>query len=49
MSKGFFGDLFDLNHDGVLDSVESTTDYMLFEEMINETEGADEDEDDDDF
>lgn len=33
--KGFFGDLFDLNHDGNLDTFERTMDFVAFEEMTN--------------
>lgn len=33
MYKGFFGDLFDLNHDGKMDSMERTIDFMAFTEM----------------
>lgn len=50
MSKGFFGDLFDLNHDGELDSRERLLDYMAFDEMTqDEEEDDDEDEEYDDI
>ena len=49
MDNGFFGDLFDLNGDGELDSRESFLDYMAFEEMTQEAEGdVDYDDDEDD-
>lgn len=43
MDRGFFGDLFDLNHDGELDLRESMLDFMAFEEMTKESESDDED------
>lgn len=44
MRRGFFGDLFDLDHNGELDSREQLLNFMAFEEMSKEEEG---DEDDD--
>lgn len=44
MRRGFFGDLFDLDHNGELDSRERLLDFMAFEEMSKEEE-VDEDED----
>ena len=38
MDKGFFGDLFDINHDGKLDSLERTMDFMVFSELMDEEE-----------
>lgn len=46
MDKGLFGDLFDLNHDGELDSGERLLDFMAFEEM---TRDKDDDEEDDEY
>lgn len=45
MDKGFFGELFDFNHDGKLDSFEKTMDFMAFNEMMNESESSSDDED----
>ena len=38
MDGGFFGDLFDLDHNGELDSREQLLDFMVFEEMSKEEE-----------
>lgn len=46
--SGFFGDLFDLNHDGELDSRERFLDFMAFDEVTSE-ECDDEEEDYDDI
>lgn len=46
MGRGFFGDLFDLDHNGELDSREQLLDFMAFEEMFKEEE---DDEDDDEI
>lgn len=35
MDKDFFGDLFDVNHDGELDGFERTLDYMAFEDLTS--------------
>ena len=45
MDKGFFGGLFDFNHDGKLDPMERTMDFMAFEEMIRQSETHDDDND----
>lgn len=34
MSGGFFGDLFDLNRDGKMDSLEKAVDFMAFNNMM---------------
>lgn len=47
MDKGFFGGLFDLNHDGELDPMERAMDFMAFDEMMNESDGSTDDEDED--
>ena len=47
MSKGFFGNWFDINHDGELDGFEKTMDYLAFEGMTRED--VDEEDDHDDF
>lgn len=47
--KGFFGDLFDMNHDGKLDSFEQATDFAAFATMmdsINKTVAFEETEED---
>ena len=36
--KGFFGDLFDLNNDGSLDSFEQSVDFGAFMEIMNDAE-----------
>lgn len=38
MEKGFFGDLFDLDHNGKLDIFEQSLDIMLFQELVSESE-----------
>ena len=38
MSKGIFGDLFDLNDDGNLDCFEQGLEFMLFDELLKEDE-----------
>ena len=38
MDKGFFGGLFDMNHDGKLDSFERTMDFMAFNELMSESD-----------
>ncbi len=45
MDKGFFGGLFDLNHDGKLDSMERTMDFMAFDEMMHESDNSSDYED----
>ena len=47
--KGFFGDLFDLDHDGDLDPLERAMDFATFMSMTDDEEddGSEEDEDDD--
>ena len=44
MDRGFFGELFDLDHDGELDSLEKAMDLMAFNELVNELSSMDEDE-----
>ena len=41
MDKGFFGGLFDLNHDGELDAFERTMDFLAFEDLTNDTDDDD--------
>ena len=31
---GFFGDMFDFNHDGKLDSFESGAEFMFFKDVV---------------
>lgn len=45
LMDGIFGDLFDFNHDGELDSFERAMEYEAFEEMMKEDESDDVDED----
>ena len=47
MDKGFFGGLFDFNHDGELDPMERAMDFMAFDEMMKETDASSDDEDED--
>lgn len=44
MDKGFFGSLFDFNHDGELYSVERTYDFMAFNELMIGAEKAEREE-----
>ncbi len=44
MDKGFFGSLFDFNHDGELDAVERTYDFMAFNELMIGAEKAEREE-----
>ncbi len=46
MGPGFFGDLFDFDHDGELDSFERAMDFMAFEDVMSEDDEDDCDEDD---
>jgi hypothetical protein len=46
MDGGFFGDLFDFNHDGELDPMERAMDFMAFEEMTSEDDDDEDDLDD---
>lgn len=46
---GLFGDMFDFNRDGKLDSFEQAAEFMFFEEVImggNDEESDDDEEDD---
>ncbi|MGN0370097.1 MAG: hypothetical protein ACI4EW_06080 [Butyrivibrio sp.] len=45
MDKGFFGSLFDFDHDGELDTFERAVDFMAFNEMMNGSEGLSDEED----
>jgi hypothetical protein len=38
MMKGFFGDLFDFNHDGNLDGAERAADFALFDSLMEDDE-----------
>ena len=44
---GIFGGLFDFNHDGELDPMERAMDFMAFDEMMKDSDGSSEDEDED--
>ena len=44
MDKGFFGSLFDFNHDGELDAVERIYDFMAFNELMIGAEKAEREE-----
>lgn len=39
--RGFFGNLFDINRDGKLDSLERAVDFSLFMKMMEEDETDD--------
>ena len=50
---GLFGDMFDLNHDGKLDSFERGAEFMFFNDVVmkdtdKESESDDEDSDSED-
>ena len=49
MDKEFLGDLFDLNHDGELDSREQLLDFMAFDEATRESSDYDDDDEYGDF
>ena len=42
--KGFFGDLFDMNHDGELDGFEQAADFATFASLMDKVEEEDADE-----
>ena len=46
MAGGFFGNLFDLNHDGNLDTFEQAMDFAAFMEVMSEEEESEEEDDD---
>ena len=41
MDGGFFGNLFDMNHDGELDCAEKTMDFIAFNELMEGIEKED--------
>lgn len=45
MFDGFFGNLFDMNHDGELDTFERTMDYIAYEELTTEVENNEKEDD----
>ena len=45
MFEGFFGGLFDWNHDGELDAFERTMDFMAFEALTAEDNDIEMEED----
>ena len=47
--KGFFGDLFDFNGDGKLDTFEKAADFGLFCQIMEDDEDDDEDEGNNDW
>ena len=51
MKNGFFGTLFDMNHNGELDAGEQFMDFMMFEQLMEEEKeeeyGCDYDDDND--
>ena len=49
MDKGFFGDMFDFNRDGKLDSFESAADFAAFVNMMGENDDDDDDEYEDEY
>ena len=42
---GLFGDLFDLNQDGEIDSFERAMEFVAFSEIVSESEDTDDDDD----
>lgn len=47
--NGLFGDLFDFNGDGKLDTFEKAAEFATFMEMISEAEESEENTSDDSF
>ena len=45
---GLFGDMFDFNHDGKLDSFECGAEFMFFNDVVMKDSDDDEEYDDDD-
>lgn len=45
MDRGIFGDLFDINYDGKLDSFERVMEYEAFNEMMKDEVSEDVDDD----
>ncbi len=43
--KGFFGDLFDFDHDGELDMFEQAADFSMFANIMDENERKHDDND----
>ena len=43
--KGFFGDLFDMNHDGELDGFEQAADFAAFATLMDKMDVEDSDDD----
>lgn len=43
--SGLFGDMFDFNHDGELDTFEQAMEYEFLDELSRESEDADDEED----
>ncbi|MGN1121736.1 MAG: hypothetical protein ACI4RV_05160 [Eubacteriales bacterium] len=41
--KGLFGDLFDFNHDGKMDSFEKAAEFATFMHIVNESEKEEKD------
>ena len=44
---GLFGDAFDLNHDGKMDSLESALEFAVFTDMVESANETDSDADED--
>lgn len=46
MSKGIFGNMFDLNGNGDLDTIEQAAEFAFFQAMIEDDDSTDDDDDD---
>ena len=44
---GLFGDIFDLNHDGKMDALESALEFAVFADMVESANETDSDDDED--
>ena len=44
---GLFGDIFDLNHDGKMDSLESALEFAVFTDMVESANETDSNDDED--
>ena len=44
---GLFGDVFDLNHDGKMDSLESALEFAVFADMVESANETDSNDDED--
>ena len=44
---GLFGDVFDLNHDGKMDALESALEFAVFTDMVESANETDSNDDED--